>query len=214
MQTVLIVQRDPSARQKLEQCGACRRRELGVAAACTSAEEALHLVRNGLRFDVALLELSLAGPDVVRELLKLRPMAAVVALGPASPAFLDAVRAGARGGLGLEATPEQLGASVVEAARGGAPLAPSVARVLVDALAGAHPAPPGPPPPRAPELTPRELDVLQLLIKGVTYATVGHALGIGLGTVQSHVKRIYEKLEVSSKAEATAIALSYRLVEM
>jgi len=48
--------------------------------------------------------------------------------------------------------------------------------------------------------------------KGDTYAEVGKALGIALGTVQAHVRRIYEKLEISSKAEAAVVAVKLGFV--
>jgi DNA-binding NarL/FixJ family response regulator len=57
-------------------------------------------------------------------------------------------------------------------------------------------------------LTERESEVLGLLVAGHSYADIGTALGIQLGTVQSHVKSIYRKLEVSSKAEAVRVALT------
>jgi DNA-binding NarL/FixJ family response regulator len=57
-------------------------------------------------------------------------------------------------------------------------------------------------------LTPREQEILSLLAGGHAYAEIAKALAIGLGTVQSHVKSIYRKLEVGSKAEAVGVALT------
>jgi DNA-binding CsgD family transcriptional regulator len=51
-----------------------------------------------------------------------------------------------------------------------------------------------------------------LLASGRTYAECAHELGIGVGTVQTYVKAIYAKLEVSSKAEATLAAVRLGLV--
>jgi DNA-binding CsgD family transcriptional regulator len=56
------------------------------------------------------------------------------------------------------------------------------------------------------------LEVLELLVKGATYPLIGQALGIGTGKVQSHIKAIYRKLEVSTKAEAAAEAWRRGLV--
>ena len=56
-------------------------------------------------------------------------------------------------------------------------------------------------------LTPRERDVLERLTLGETYAEVAAGLGLSLSTVQGHVRSIYGKLEVNSKAEATRRAL-------
>jgi len=61
-------------------------------------------------------------------------------------------------------------------------------------------------------LTPREREVLGLLARGMTYSEVGSALSIGVGTVQTYVKSIYGKLGVSSKTEATALAIKKKLI--
>ena len=55
--------------------------------------------------------------------------------------------------------------------------------------------------------------MLALLAKGLTYEDAARSLGIGLGTVQSHVKSLYRKLEVSSKAEAAAEAVRRGIAE-
>lgn len=57
------------------------------------------------------------------------------------------------------------------------------------------------------ELTVREQEILLLLSRGCTYDSIGEMLGIRLGTVQTHVKRLYRKLDVTSKAEAAAEAI-------
>ena len=63
-----------------------------------------------------------------------------------------------------------------------------------------------------PALSKRESEVLELLVRGHTYADVGVGLGISEGTVQTYVKRIYEKLDVSTKAEAAFLAVTRGLV--
>lgn len=57
-------------------------------------------------------------------------------------------------------------------------------------------------------ITARESEVLALLVQGMTNRTIAHALYIGEQTVKSHVRRIYAKLGVHSRAEATARALT------
>jgi two-component system nitrate/nitrite response regulator NarL len=61
-------------------------------------------------------------------------------------------------------------------------------------------------------ITARERDVLGLLVQGQTIAEIAGSLGIGFHTAQTHVKNLYRKLDVGSKAEATAIALRHQLV--
>ena len=61
-------------------------------------------------------------------------------------------------------------------------------------------------------LSPRELEVLQLLSRGRTYALIGAEMGVSIGTVQSYIKSIYRKLEVRSKASAAVAAVRLGLV--
>jgi DNA-binding CsgD family transcriptional regulator len=73
------------------------------------------------------------------------------------------------------------------------------------------------PPPRAAprsstELTPRELDVLRLLVDGRTDKEIGEALYIGTRTVQTHVANLFAKLGVNARAEAAAVAVRRGLV--
>ena len=73
-----------------------------------------------------------------------------------------------------------------------------------------------PHPPKAainPEgLTPREMDVLRLLAKGLTSAQIAEQLVIGVVTVNFHVRSIYGKLGVTSRPAATRYALEHHLV--
>ena len=61
-------------------------------------------------------------------------------------------------------------------------------------------------------LTPREMDVLRLLAQGLTSAQIAEQLVIGLVTVNSHVRSIYSKLGVTSRAAATRYALEHKLL--
>ena len=56
-----------------------------------------------------------------------------------------------------------------------------------------------------------EREILELLCHGTSYGEVADMLHIGRGTVHTHVKNIYRKLDVSSKAEATKVAIQRRL---
>lgn len=60
-------------------------------------------------------------------------------------------------------------------------------------------------------LTPRELDVLQLIARGCTYSRVGERLGVSPNTVATHIKNAYRKLEVHSAAAAVMRAMELRL---
>ncbi len=120
--------------------------------------------------------------------------------------MLAAIRAGAHGYLLKEWTPTQIVNAIRSAAVGGAPMSPSIARLVLESLRERTQDDEGP------ELTGREREVLALLCEGRTYREVGAALEIAVGTVQTHVKMIYGKLEVASKAELAAVAFRRGLI--
>ncbi len=61
-------------------------------------------------------------------------------------------------------------------------------------------------------LSPKEIEVLTQLVEGMSYKMVADKLGISYFTVNSHVKKIYEKLHVHSLGEAISIALKQNIV--
>jgi DNA-binding NarL/FixJ family response regulator len=98
--------------------------------------------------------------------------------------------------------------SIKEAAHGGAPMTPEIARRVVDLFREIRP------PERADyHLTAHELRLLKLLVEGHNYKTAAVQLGVAFNTVCFHIKQIYEKLQVHSKSEAVAKALRHRLVK-
>jgi len=118
----------------------------------------------------------------------------------------DALCAGACGYLLKKIEPAKLIESLREAAEGGAPMSPEVARRVVERFRVPRAAP-------AIEhaLTPHESRLLQMLVEGHSYKTAAAALGVTTHTVSFHLRRIYEKLHVHTKAEAIATALRNRL---
>lgn len=164
-------------------------------------------------FDAALVDQSLpdgAGTDVIVALRRRQPGCAPLAFTKHDDAetVLAALRVGARGYL-LKSTPTaRILGSLREAMAGGLPLSPTVASLVVETLF--PPVAVSAPPETV--LTAREAELLRLLARGGTYAVCAQTMGIGVGTVQSHVKAIYTKLEVSSKAEAALVAVRLGLV--
>jgi two-component system NarL family response regulator len=61
-------------------------------------------------------------------------------------------------------------------------------------------------------LTPRELEILKMLSKGLTNKQIGHALGISENTAKNHVNNIIDKLEVSDRTEAATTAIQRGLI--
>lgn len=187
-------------------------RGLGPIATCASASEAIAKLERGVELDVALIDLGLpdqSGVQVVRMVRALRPDAIplVFTVQDDAPSVFEALRAGARGYVLKSTRLERLVELIREAREGGTPISPQVAKFLFDALSsGAAGGVSEEDEQRVDALTNRERDVLKLLARGLSYAEVASVLGIGTGTVQVHVRHLYAKLEVASKAEAAALA--------
>ncbi len=186
-----------------------------VCGTAASGEDGVALARRE-KPDIALVDLGLpkmSGEDVIATIRQELPKTACIALTAVDiPArVLAAMRAGASGYILKPFHAADLTKAVEDVISGeAAPISPRAAKVLLAELRG------DPPEQRAkdgPALSKRELEVLQLLVHGHTYADVAQALGIAEGTVQTYVKRIYEKMDVSTKAEAALLAVARGLVK-
>jgi DNA-binding NarL/FixJ family response regulator len=121
--------------------------------------------------------------------------------------IIRALCAGARGYL-LKKTPAaEILSRLEEAAAGGAPMSPEIARQVVGLFSRFDPKPGS-----DHGLTPHELRVLKLLVDGHNYRTAAEALNVTRSTVAFHVRKVYAKLEVHSKSEAVAKAVRDGLV--
>lgn len=204
---VLLVEDDAATAR------ACQQALESTGEACVShartVSEAFALM-NAEPFDVALVDVGL--PDGSG----LRIVATLAARKPPTPALvmtvLDdaetlrrAIRAGARGYVLKEDEPAGVLALVMAVLDGATPVSARAATRLFEVVRG--------PEEPAVALTRREADLLRLLSKGLTYDECSRVLGIATGTVQHHVKHLYRKLDVTSKAEATALAYRTGLVD-
>ena len=175
-----------------------------VVGSWARAEEALAGAVDA-RPDVAVVDLMLpdmAGAEAIRRLRRLLPELKVLVLTAYvdKERILECLAAGAEGYLLKGTRLKNIALSVADVRDGHAPVSPEVARHLVDGARQKTPT-------TAFDLTERERDVLVLLAEGHAYGSIAGALGIGTGTVQSHIKNLYRKLEVSSKAEAVSVAM-------
>ena len=181
-----------------------------TVACCATATTARTFLARGQPFDVALVDLRLPdgdGLELIAEIAEAQPLAQILVLTKfADPKdIVAAMRAGAVGYLLKHTPPARILQALDEAAIGGAPMSPEIARKLVESLR----------PPATDDcgLTSREHEVLVQLARGARYTDIATNLGVGEGTVQTHVKSIYKKLRVTSKAAATREALRRRLVD-
>jgi len=154
-------------------------------------------------FDIALIDLGLpdgSGLEVLRSLRLLRPeTVSIVTTVMGEDAYIvSALSAGASGYL-LKETPEDLlTRQLVQLAEGIPAISPSIARRIMD-----HFRLTGPAAELDNALTARESEVLGLIARGLRNADVAQALSLAESTVASHIKAIYRKLGISSRAEAS-----------
>lgn len=158
----------------------------------------------GGAFELAIVDLGLpdgSGIDLIRELTGKACRAVAFTIFDDRERVLGALRAGAVGYLVKDEPLERVTTQVEECLDGHFPVSSRVARYLIDLCRPIE---------RESPITAREADVLRCLEQGDSYAECAKRLGITLGTVQTHVKSLYRKLEVSSREEATAWAVRQR----
>jgi DNA-binding NarL/FixJ family response regulator len=120
----------------------------------------------------------------------------------------DALRAGASGFLLKDLPAAQLVAGVRTVAVGDSLLAPAITRRLIEEFTE----PPAEPPPGLDELTPRELEVLRHVAKGLSNGEIASELIIGEATVKTHVARILMKLNLRDRVQAAVLAYECGIV--
>jgi len=119
-----------------------------------------------------------------------------------SDMVFEALCAGASGYITKNANHSKLLDAIEEVQNGGAPMSSKIAKLVVDSFQKNHNSP----------LTSRETEVLEQLAKGKSYSVIAEELFIHKETVKSHIKNIYFKLQVNSKAEALEIARKNKLI--
>ena len=124
----------------------------------------------------------------------------------------EALLAGASGFLLKDSPPEQLIAGIAVVARGDALLAPSVTRRVIEEFARRPRARPGDQA-ALDELTPRELEVLKLIARGLSNTEIAGSLFVSETTVKTHVAHILMKLELRDRVQAVVLAYESGLVE-
>lgn len=119
--------------------------------------------------------------------------------------IFEAICAGASGYLLKKTSHDKILEAIHDVLNGGAPITSSIARKVLQLFpksSGQNE--------EINKLAPREQEVLQLLVSGHSYKMIAEKCGITLETVRSHIKRIYEKLQVHSATEAAAKAFLNR----
>ena len=125
----------------------------------------------------------------------------------------EALRAGASGFLLKDVPPEQLVEGIRAVASGDALLAPAVTRrVIEEFVRQPAQATPAAPPPQLEDLTPREVEVLKLIARGMSNAEIADELVLSQATVKTHVARVLTKLGLRDRVQAVVLAYESGLV--
>ncbi|NDJ77155.1 MAG: response regulator transcription factor, partial [Chloroflexi bacterium] len=147
------------------------------------------------------------GPTATRAIRDAHPDIQVIALTsfPEDELVEQALQAGAIGYLLKTVEPDELAAAIQAAFRGQITLAPEATQALIRAHTR--------PPKLGHDLTEREREVLELLVKGLTNQEIAQRLAVSAHTAKFHVGNVLAKLGAASRTEAVALALEHHLVE-
>jgi DNA-binding NarL/FixJ family response regulator len=183
--------------------------DFSIAWAFSSVEEALE---NNLSADLLLLDINLPGMtglEAIPILKKKFPVQKIIMLTIQEDDYhvFEAIKNGADGYITKKSNPSKILEAIRQVLEGGAALTPMVAKQVMAFLKtpAVQPASPS-------ELTPREKEILALITEGLINDKIADRLFISVQTVRNHIKNIYEKLQVHSRAQVVAKALKDRLV--
>jgi DNA-binding NarL/FixJ family response regulator len=190
--------------------------EMTVVGEAGDGEDAVAEARR-LRPDLVLMDIRmpvLDGIEATRRIVQTLPTARVLILTTfgLDGYVYDALRAGASGFMLKDAVPEEIAAAIRIVASGEALLAPAVTRSVIEEFARHAPIVERVPPPAVNELTPREREVLDLLIRGLSNPEICDRLVISEATTKTHVAHILQKLDLRDRVQAVIYAYETGLV--
>jgi DNA-binding NarL/FixJ family response regulator len=186
-----------------------------IVAEAADGREAVRLAKE-LQPDVVLMDVRMPELDGIEATRRLRQAGVDARVLILTTFDLDeyvyaAVRAGASGFLLKDAPREQLVTAVQTVARGEALLAPAITQRLIERFVARPPA--SEVAPALGELSARELEVLQLVARGLSNAEIAAELVVGEATVKTHVARVLRKLDVRDRVQAVVFAYESGLVQ-
>jgi len=182
--------------------------DLELVGEASNGKDALRVCEQ-VRPDVILMDLvmpEMDGPTTTRAIRERCPQVQVIALTSFQEKELvqEALQAGAISYLLKNVSVDELAEAIRAAHAGRAILAPEVTQALIQAASQ------GPTPGH--DLTPREREVLALLVEGLTNPEIAKRLTVSYSTARAHVSNVLSKLGVSNRGEAIALALRLKLV--
>jgi DNA-binding NarL/FixJ family response regulator len=182
--------------------------DIDVVGEAADGAEAIALAR-GLNPDVVLMDVRMPNVDGIEATRRIMdggehaPRVLVLTTFDLDQYVFEALRAGASGFLLKDAPEDQLVSGIRIVAVGASLFAPAVTRRLIERFAGAVPIAP---PPALGELTPRELEVLRLVARGLSNAEIAGELVLSEHTAKTHVAHILDKLDLRDRVQAVVLA--------
>ena len=198
--TIAIVEDNPSIRQSLQEW-VDSAPDYRCVCTCKDAETALIEIPK-IKPDVVLMDIQLPGKSGIVCTARLKSMMPelqiiVVTVYRDRDLLFQALKVGACGYLLKRSSPEELLRAIAEVRSGGAPMTGEIARMVVETFQKPTNKISTPD-----ELSPREIELLDLVARGLTNKEIGPKLNISYDTVRAHLRRIYEKLHVRCRTEA------------
>jgi DNA-binding NarL/FixJ family response regulator len=191
------------------------RPDFKLEAICSNGKEVIEYLEKDSNIDLILMDIKMPEMDGIQatELINNRwPQIKIVmcTIFDDDEHIFNAILAGACGYLMKDEKPEKLYRSIYECLEGGAPMSPFIARRSLDLIKRST----------APQtnstedfnLTKREIEILEQLSKGLSYADIADNLFISQGTVRKHIENTYRKLKVGNKVEAIRVAEKNRII--
>lgn len=181
--------------------------ELSCPVAVDSVEEMLEYLEEHPAPDVILMDIQLPGMSGIKGISLIKEKyedvdIIMLTIYHDSHKIFNALRAGASGYLLKHTSLPEIKESILKLIDGGAPMSPQIARKVIN-----HFQENAPKKNTDSDLTPREHDIVNGLVDGLSYKMIADRYDISIDTVRAHIRNIYKKLHVNSKAEVIAKSL-------